>query len=265
MAFDDFRKLIDEVAEYAYFVDLYNWGEPFLHPQIFDLIDYANARNISTKISTSLNYFDEDMARRVVEAGLEELVISLDGADQATYETYRVKGSLDKVIANLRAVVRQRELQRSRFPLLTIRVLLNRHNEHQIPAIRRLGKQLGADNVVVAPIMVNTDRREDMENWLPRNERHSFYDYRTRQDRTLQQVRACPYLWETFVISWDGGVSPCCWYDDPANDFGNAFIQPIKDIWNNDFYIASRQVFRGEAARRDTVCVRCQGRPHYYY
>jgi MoaA/NifB/PqqE/SkfB family radical SAM enzyme len=265
MAFDDFRDLIDEVAEYAYFVDLYNWGEPLLHSQIFDMVDYANARNISTKISTNLNYFDAEMAKQAVVSGLEELVISLDGADQETYETYRVGGSLEKVTEGIRSLVRQRELHRSPFPFLTIRVLLNRHNENQIPAIRRLGRQLGVDNVVVAPIMVNTDSREDMERWLPVNDRHSFYNYRTRQDRTLQKVKACPYLWESCVISWEGGVSPCCWYDDPANDFGNAFTEPLKDIWNNEFYVASRRVFRGEEVGRETVCVRCRGRPHYYY
>jgi len=265
MSFHNFKKLVDEIAPYAYFLDLYNWGEPFLHAQIFDMIDYASSRNISTKISTNLNHFDEGMARRAVEAGLEELVISLDGADQETYEKYRVGGSLDKVIEGIRALVRQRELHRSLFPILTMRVLLNRHNEHQIPAIRHLGRQLGVDNVVVAPIMVNTDSPEDMAEWLPTDEERSFYDYRTRQDKTLQRVKACPYLWETCVISWEGGVSPCCWYDDPANDFGNAFAQPIKDIWNNEFYIASRQVFRGEEVGLETVCVRCKGRPRYYY
>jgi len=265
MAFDDFQKLVDEIAPYAYFLDLYNWGEPFLHPQIFDMIDYAHVRNISTKVSTSLNYFNEGMARQAVESGLEELVISLDGADQETYQTYRVGGSLARVMENVKSLVKQRELHQASFPLLTIRVLLNRFNENQIPAIRRLGTQLGVDNVVVAPIMVNTDSREDVEQWLPVNERHSFYDYRTRQDKTLQKVGACPYLWETCVISWEGGVSPCCWYDDPANDFGNAFTEPLRDIWNNDFYVASRQVFRGEEVRRDTVCVHCKGRPHYYY
>jgi MoaA/NifB/PqqE/SkfB family radical SAM enzyme len=96
MALDDFKKLIDEVAEYAYFLDLYNWGEPFLHPQIFDMINYASSRNISTRVSTNLNYFDVGMAEQAVVSGLEELVISLDGADQETYETYRVGGSLER-------------------------------------------------------------------------------------------------------------------------------------------------------------------------
>ncbi len=265
MAFHDFKNLIDEVAEYAYFIDLYNWGEPFLHRRIFDMIDYANTRNISTKVSTNLNYFDTRMAEQVIESGLEELVISLDGADQETYETYRVGGSLDKVIEGLASLAEQRESQKTSFPILTIRVLLNRHNENQMPAIRQLGKQVGVDNVVVAPIMVNTDSQEDMARWLPVNEIHSFYDYKTRQDRTLQKVRACPYLWETCVISWEGAVSPCCWYDDPANDFGNAFAEPLKNIWNNDLYVASRRVFRGEKATRDTVCTSCKGRPHYYY
>jgi len=144
------------------------------------------------------------MAEQAVVSGLEELVISLDGADQETYETYRVGGSLDKVIENIKSLIKQREAYQSPFPLLTIRVLLNRYNENQLPAIRRPGKQLRVDNVVVAPIMVNTDSREDMERWLPVNERHSFYDYQTRQDRTLQKVKACPYLWESCVISWEG-------------------------------------------------------------
>jgi len=265
MALDDFQRMIDEVAEYAYFVDLYNWGEPFLHPQVFDMIAYASSKNISTKISTNLNYFDQGMARQVVESGLEELVVSLDGADQEIYETYRVGGSLNKVLSNLRLVLERKEMMHSPFPFVTIRVLLNRHNESQISEIRQLGRRLGVDNIVVAPIMVDTDRREDMEEWLPTKDSYSFYDYETRQDKTLQRAGACPYLWQRFVISWEGGVSPCCWYDDPANDFGNAFAEPVKTIWNNEFYLASRRVFRGERASRETICVRCRGRPHYYY
>lgn len=119
--------------------------------------------------------------------------------------------------------------------------------------------------VVIAPIMVDTGNPEDMEKWLPANGAYSFYDYRTRQDKTLQEVKTCPYLWQTCVISWEGAVSPCCWYDDRANDFGNALAEPIQSIWNNEFYVASSKVFRGEEAGLETVCVRCRGRPHYRY
>ena len=73
MAFDDFKKLIDEIAEYAYFLDLYNWGEPFLHPQVFDMISYAHTRNISTKISSNLNYFDAGMAEQDADVFVDSL------------------------------------------------------------------------------------------------------------------------------------------------------------------------------------------------
>jgi len=265
MALADFKRIIDQVAEYAYFVDLYNWGEPLLHPDVFEMIAYASSGNISTKISTNLNVFDERMAKQVIESGLEELVVSLDGADQETYARYRVGGSFDKVIQNLKILIKQKELAKSPFPFITIRVLLMRYNENQIPLIKELGRQLGVNNVVIAPIMVNTGSPEDMEEWLPANEAYSFYEYKTRRNRTLQKVKACPYLWQMCVISWEGGVSPCCWYDDPANDFGNALAEPIRSIWNNEFYVASRKVFRGERASRDTICVRCKGRPRYYY
>lgn len=265
MSLRGFKEIVDQIAEYAYFVDLYNWGEPFLHPQIFDMIEYASSRNISTKISSSLNYFDERMAQQTVESGLEELVISVDGADQQTYETYRVGGNLDKVLGGWKALVEAKKSSRSPLPLITVRVLLNRHNESQIADIRELARKTGADNVVVAPILVDTDKPGDVEKWLPSDQRRSYYDYASGEDRTLRKGAACPYLWQTCVISWDGGVSPCCWYDDPANDFGNVFVHPLQQIWNNAFYVSARRLFTGHPPERETICSRCRGRPKYRY
>ena len=41
---EQFYGLIDQVAPYAYSVEMYNWGEPFLHPQIFEMIRYASSK-----------------------------------------------------------------------------------------------------------------------------------------------------------------------------------------------------------------------------
>lgn len=265
MALVDFNKVVDEIAEYAYSIDLYNWGEPFLHPQVFDMIEYASARNIGTKISTNLNYFNEQMASRCIESGLEQLVLSLDGADQQTYEAYRVGGNLDRVLRNLKILVEAKKARGSLFPIITVRVLLNRHNETQIPEIRQLARRLGVDNVVIAPILVDTDKPEDVEEWLPSDQSRSYYDYASGEDKTFQKREHCPYLWQTCVLSWNGGVSPCCWYDDPTNDFGNVRVESIGRIWNNEFYVSSRQLFRGERPEKETVCTRCRGRPKYQY
>lgn len=265
MSLRDFEQIVDQIAEYAYSLDLYNWGEPFLHPQIFEMIKYASSRNIATKISSNLNYFDERMAQQTVASGLEELVISLDGADQETYETYRVGGNLAKVLSGWKALIEAKKASHSSFPIITARVLLNRHNESQIPQIKKLARTMGSDNVVVAPILVDSDKPGDVAEWLPTDQRRSYYDYASGEDRTLRKGATCPHLWETCVISWDGGVSPCCWYDDPANDFGNVFVNSIECIWNNAFYVSSRRVFRSERVEKETICTRCRGRPKHHY
>jgi MoaA/NifB/PqqE/SkfB family radical SAM enzyme len=38
MQFDKYKDIIDQIASYAYQIELYNWGEPFLHPHIFEMV-----------------------------------------------------------------------------------------------------------------------------------------------------------------------------------------------------------------------------------
>jgi len=59
MEVDLFRKIMGELSPYLFEVWLYNWGEPFLNSSIFELIEITNESNISSTISTNLNYFPE--------------------------------------------------------------------------------------------------------------------------------------------------------------------------------------------------------------
>ena len=82
--FDLFKELIDEVADRIYFVNLYKWGEPLLHPRIFDMVEHAAAKGLCVRISSNLNRMTSDHARLMVESGLEELLVDIDGAKQDT-------------------------------------------------------------------------------------------------------------------------------------------------------------------------------------
>ena len=53
MSFDNFKKIIDEIGDYLYFVGLYNWGEPFLNKDIFKMIKYSKSKKIKTEIRIS--------------------------------------------------------------------------------------------------------------------------------------------------------------------------------------------------------------------
>ena len=263
MNLEDFKRIVDQIAPYAYSVDLYNWGEPFLHPQIFDMIRYASEHRISVRLSSNLNHFSKEMAERAVASGLTRLLVSVDGATQETYEKYRRGGRLEVVLRNLHLLVEAKRRADSSTPFITLRTLINRYNEHELDQLRQLAADLGMDSFSTGPIFVNTRDREQVEEWLPEDERLSYYDYSAEH---LENVWHCADLWESCTINWDGGIAPCCWLQDPSHDFDNAFTKPLREIWNGEAYVSSRRVFSLGGPRKgpvQTICTRCEGRPEY--
>ena len=263
MPLANFKQLIDEIAPYAYYVELYNWGEPFLHPQIFEMIHYASTKRISVRLSSNFNYFSEKMAVEAIKSGLDAIIVSLDGATQETYEKYRRKGNLTKVLENIRMLVKEKKRANSSLPFITLRMLVNRYNESEIEAMRELAHDLGVDAFTIGTLFIDTTNRDQVNEWLPKNESLSFYSYSSEE---LQNVWSCSDLWESMAINWDGGLAPCCWLHDEEHDFGNVFEHSIKEIWNSQPYIVSRRIFSSNRKKEGqllTICTTCKGRPLY--
>ncbi|MBN1583804.1 MAG: radical SAM protein [Anaerolineae bacterium] len=261
-----YKEIIDVIAPYTYYLDLFNWGEPFLHPQIWDLIAYASSRKILVRISSNLNTFDNQNAEKLVRSGLTDLLISLDGADQATYESYRSGGSLEHVIAAARAIIQAKAALHSARPFVNVRMLVTRKNEDKIHEVRRLARDLGADVFSIAPIFINPSDQDAVNEWLPENPAYSCYDNK-QGTYQVENVWSCADLWEQMTINWDGSVLPCCWLHKSEFDFGNVFTTPLPVVWNNDYYTNSRRVFsrQGPENAPRTVCIQCKGKPEFRY
>lgn len=260
MTLDTFKHLVDEIAPYTYWIDLYNRGEPLLHPDIFAMIAYAHQRGVGTKISSNLNRLGESGAEQMVKSGLDYLVVSLDGATQKTYASYRVGGDLDQVLKNLRFIVEAKRRLGSATPYITIRTLVMKRNEGEISAIQRLAREIGVDNLIFEPMIVNITR-QDASEWLPTNAMYSFYDYDRRTNVAVGDIKACVELWTRGTITWDGHVFPCCFSDGVGEELGDAAQESFLAIWNNEAYRSSRAVFGDPLAPPvvATVCTQCRG------
>ena len=81
-----FRNTIDELKNKLIYLTLYFQGEPFLHPDIFELFQYASQRKVYTATSTNGHYLDKTNAQKIIDSGLDRLIISIDGTTQETYE-----------------------------------------------------------------------------------------------------------------------------------------------------------------------------------
>jgi len=231
-----FTKVIDELAETLIYLIFYFQGEPYLNPKFLDLVRYANSKKIYTATSTNAHYLNDKNAKDTVLSGLDRLIISIDGATQETYESYRIGGKLDKVIEGTKNIVKWKKELNSNTPHIIFQFLVVKPNEHQIQEVETLGKELGVDE-----ILFKTAQIYDYKNGnelIPTIDKYSRY--RRLANGTYQiknkLLDHCWKMWHSCVITWDGKIVPCCFDKDAHFTMGNLMKTSFKDIWNSQSY-----------------------------
>jgi MoaA/NifB/PqqE/SkfB family radical SAM enzyme len=121
-----------------------NYGEPLLNPDTPKFIRRAKGYLLPTWLSTSLSVPRFD-AEAYVASGLDYMVLSIDGATQATYEKYRRHGDLQLVFRNLRSLVDAKTRSGRKTPLICWQYLAFEHNVHEIALAIDLARDLGVD------------------------------------------------------------------------------------------------------------------------
>ncbi len=255
MDFDRFRAIVDAVHSDVFYLQLFFQGEPFINNRLVDMIAYARSRRMYVSISTNAHYLRREVVDALLDAGLDRLIISIDGMTQEVYEEYRVGGSLSKVheaLANLDAA---RAARGWRAPLeLTLQLLVTRQNEAQLPQLQALARQHRA---AVSLKTMQVYSIEGAERFLPRDERFSRYRVIDGELRTRNaQHNRCVRLWERSVITWDGVVVPCCFDKDAEYPLGTINDRSFDDVWQSPAYHAFRN--RVLSDRREIpMCSNC--------
>jgi len=266
LSFEHFRHYFDPFAPYLFEVYLHNWGESLLNKEVYRMIEYAQRSNVGTNLSSNFVEVSSMDLDRILDSGLEYLVVSLDGTTQEVYSKYRVRGNLEKVVTNLSELLRRRRARGLRYPVVEWQYIVMKHNEHQIPDAQRLAKQLDVDLLRFIPVGLpyeSTDRKALAEEWFPLT-----VTGRVETNQEEQQFGQagkpgpCFYLYRSMVINSDGGVSPCCIVYKQQRDFAALSPQEplnVLEVWNNEMYRSARALFAGtsEQPRPSTVCHGC--------
>ncbi len=96
----------------------------------------------------------KEQARKVIDTGLDSLIVAVDGLDQPTYEKYRKGGNLQSVINSIENLLAERSSAGAHHPLITLRFIVMKHNEHQVDRVKDFGKALGVDVVTFRSAVV---------------------------------------------------------------------------------------------------------------
>ena len=110
MSFDLFKKVVDECADLGItHVRVHNYGEPFVDRKLVEKIRYAKERGIrEVGMISNGSLINEQVARGMIEAGLDAINISVDAAGKEVFESTRLGLKYDKVISNIERLVRIR-------------------------------------------------------------------------------------------------------------------------------------------------------------
>ncbi|MCX6278725.1 MAG: radical SAM protein [Bacteroidetes bacterium] len=249
-----FRSIIDQLSPFLAYLTLYFQGEPYLSKHLFDFVAYARSQKIFTVTSTNGHFLNEKTVKQTIDSGLNRLIISLDGFDRQSYEQYRKGGDFVKVIEGIRLVVSEKKRQKRQNPQIILQCLILKPNENNLEEIRRLGKELGVDQVVFKTAQFNNYKNGNP--LMPVNPKFSRYTKKVQSSKfkvqsSSQSTIKTPLLpisnlptyqltslpsyscfrsWSSCVITWDGKVVPCCFDKDAAHLLGDLTKQSFQEI-----------------------------------
>jgi len=229
----EFKKIVDDMQDYLLFLVMWEWGEPFLNPELPDMIRYASDRGIKTVTSTNAHFLhDSAYLERILSSGLSTLIIAIDSLKSDSYEYYRRGGNLEKALAGLENVVALKEKLHSA-TRINLRMVLMKSNENERDDMRRLARRLKVDTFTVKTAFPNRGASLNDELIVPTNPEHRHYAYKPGTFERIRTGGPCTKPWFMFNIHSNGNVVACNYVYTQEMVVGNAFERPLTEIWNS--------------------------------
>ena len=270
-----FDVIFERIKPYAQVVQLYNWGEPFMHKGLYDFIERFTAAGIETQISSNLSVrtFDEEELEQLVRSGLTSILASIDGVTQEVYEIYRRNGKVSRALTNLRNIEATKMRLGAQTPHMIWGFYVNRHNDHQIPAARRMAKEIGVDlwfKDLSCPEDFQTPLLKSYPDLFkaPEGVHHSWRGRRNAAlppfelSRELPQTcGVCRIPFEMMVIDVDGDVSPCTVAMRKEMVVGSLLTDSLADIWLLRMARNRKQLLDLTTRQEGSQCLGCKHFP----
>jgi MoaA/NifB/PqqE/SkfB family radical SAM enzyme len=253
----DFQQLLEE-SPWLKVIELSNYGEILLNPELLDILKYAYEQGVTLKadVGVNLNHVKERVLEGLVKYKFRSMTCSIDGASNETYTVYRVRGNFDTVIENIQKINRFKQQYASKYPRLKWQFVAFGHNEHEIPLARKLARELGMTFYVKLSWDPQFSPVHDQKLLRKEIGAASREEYKQRHGVDYMQA-ICHQLWDQPQINWDGKVLGCCrnfWGDFGGNAFRDGLFRSL----NGEKMHYARAMLLGEkAARTDIPCTTC--------
>jgi MoaA/NifB/PqqE/SkfB family radical SAM enzyme len=229
-----YEKIIDECSTYnCGNIHLHNFGEPLLDRKLAERVQYAKEKGIrKVAIFSNGSLLTAEKANELMDAGLDQIKVSFDGATREEFEQIRSPLKFDVVIENIKELVRIRNLRKS--PL----------------------------KIKVA-CCSTSDKNETMRSLESCVDGFSFGKVHNWSDSEMDHAakstirKPCSRVWQTFTVLSDGKVALCCLDYEGQVVLGDAKETPISEIWKNDSYKKIRSLHKTARQDKIIICKNC--------
>jgi radical SAM protein with 4Fe4S-binding SPASM domain len=249
MSFENYKALIDEgVSKGLRSVQLNNINEPLIRKDLYEFVAYARDRGVlDIMLSTNGTALTETTARRLIDAGLTKLSVSIDAFSKETYDKIRVGGNYDEVIANCLRFLQVRNAMGVKLPLFKVTFVRSPLNESELEDFLDFWGEK-ADLIAIQ----NLNNPFDGELW------EKTRDYFDLEPKLVEKVKKiCPHPFQRMTIQADGQALLCCNLRGPDLPLGNVIEHGLEAIYNNKTAKSYRQLHA--AGRYDEIetCKKC--------
>ncbi len=242
--FDKFKAIIDDgVPRGLKALKLNYLNEPLIREDLFEFITYAKKAGVcDVYLSTNGVLLTEAVGRKLIEAGLDRIQISIDAFAKATYDEIRPGSDLEKVIKNTETLIRLKEEYQTKFPLIRVNFVRTELNETELENFIDYWYEK-VDMIGIQEMIKPEISARDL---------HS----KTTKKKSEIGFR-CSFPYKLMTINCEGDILPCCTFYAEKMKMGNIATDSIYDVWNSKAMKGLRALHKAGNYYENEVCKAC--------
>lgn len=288
LSFERFREIVDQFPTLERVV-LHGLGEPLLNKELPLMIRYLKERGVYVLFNSNGILLTEKRGQALIDAGLDEYRLSMDGATRETYAHVRGVDAFEKIWRNVGNFITMQKAQNASKPAVSLWFTAMRENLHELPMLIELAHQHGVPEIYLQRLVYFEQglaasqqalfhRSTPEELLLIRHAEQACKADGIRfnaagtaspiqsvtRDFGARPWSGCQRPYNLTYITSSGNVLSCCfapfghrnareYYDERV--LGNVFQESIEQIWNGERYNAFRHAFESDAPARH--CSQC--------
>ncbi len=240
-----YRKIIDNCYKLNIkIITLSFFGEPFLDKTIVKKIKYAKEKGMTVGFYSNASLLTEELSKEIIEAKLDSITISFDGATKETYEKIRKNLKFEVTKRNVLGLINIRKRLNKKNPKINLVLVELEENKREIKKFYNEWKEkVEGINII------------NMRNWandIQKEGTKESFHFNKKIKR-----KPCALIWLKMVVDWNGDVVLCCDDWNHSTILGNLKNQTIEEIWNGEKLRAIRQAHIKGEFYRVPLCAGC--------